>query len=210
MSETIIGVVIGGLVSIFTVLVTKLFDLKLKDKEYEAALKKEYFVKKLAVMEKAVSQWFILVSVLDSTSHFFKLSLKWVEEGVIPEEIQVEISKNIEYQFQKINDSSYDISNAIFLYYDLDEKDFLSQGPSGKFLKILAEINVLKCDLELLYDVRDGAKGTELEGRVEKSIDINEKATLDKIHELSSVLEEIKSTFTILIKETRKDLKKFE
>ena len=208
MHETLIGILGGLFGSILTVIVTKYLEIQQKKLEYKAALKKEFFLKKITALEKATGQWYLLISAMGSLSSLFKLLPE--DTIIFDENVEASLIKSINDQIDKVSGASYEIANSIFLYFDINDDNLWDFEPLDQILRLYGEIGYLKTQMDLLYNYHIQYRGTHLEKEIEIGMEKVENDTKKKILEISSLFDSIKQSYTSHIKAMRNEMKKYE
>lgn len=122
--------------------VTRKFDLR-KD------LRKHTYERKLQVAEKAMAYYYSfyerIIHVKKSYEMYAKLWEKTEPETKHIEEI---IELNSEWLGELTDDKYIDI-NSVYLYFDLDHKDYFGEKDAGRLTEVKVEAKLLKEEIDL-------------------------------------------------------------
>ena len=114
--------ILGGLVgSSLTIVVTKIFDYFQTRQLHTLSLKKELFLRKLIVFEKAVSQLTIAHTTITNMAILIKIAQS--EEGSFSAEQAQDIFGKLDNSIQEVYKLTRETAGAVDLYIDLKHDD---------------------------------------------------------------------------------------
>lgn len=200
---------LGGLVgSILTVVARELLEILRDSKLHSYSLQKYYFEKKLKSAEAASSVW------LKSTRTFAGLEglyeqLSLDDNEKIDEEVFQMIHESFSQQLNTLYKETDEIANSIFLYFDIDDKEFFDNEPLAKLIEKLSKIKSLNDKLDRLFDLEE--KFGAQESTTFKNEIIDTKIEIrEEFSKLGKILKATKQSTLKLLKRARSEMKKFE
>jgi hypothetical protein len=195
----------AGLIgSIGTVMVTKIIEYFLANKEHTLALKKEHFNRKLVIFEKAISHWTIAYQTLCSMALLFKT----IRKEEVAADYFGDIFSRLDMQLQTISKETQGMAIAIGLYTDIEYPDEL--GWTEKFFTLLGELTTLTNQLKHSYSLLNDPAWKAIEKEIQIHIDNKERALDDKIHALEQMSVNVRDIYIHFTKQLRSEMKKFE
>jgi hypothetical protein len=201
--------IVAGLVSsLLTVIVTKLIDLFQKEREYDHSLRKAFFEKKLAVAESAVAKWYSIASTLSSLSALYDQFSK--PDSRASGKLFDTLNQIYAAQLTKIESSTLETANSIYLYFDLDSNTLKNKEPLKTFYDILIEIQDVMLNMNLLKELKDQLKGTDDEQYTDTLIEQVRENARKKLKELSSIFDASQKQINQLLIELRSQMRKYE
>src|SRR5690625_7256892 len=118
MDNYLIGI-FGGLIgSVLTVVIGKSLEILQKSKEHKYELEKQFFVKKLSAAEAAVMQYSLLSDALSQLIILYSRYAAY--ETDVGKQLNENLLKQINEKIALSNNASFNIANALGLYFDLD------------------------------------------------------------------------------------------
>ena len=196
----------GGLIAIGTLFVTRAYDYLILRKTHDFNLKKEYFVRKLNVFEKATSYYTIAHISIQNIAIIYKTITK-EHVDFSPEMIKgmlLAVKENLSDIYKLTQETALSLS----LYTDKIPEEF-DEADGEKFTDLLGEIELKNQVIDLLNE--------ELTTGIVKNKEHNDKLIEsqlnlinDKIIEMNELSRTIKTKYKALTKSLRDDLKKFD
>ena len=198
-------VIIGGLIAIVSVAVTKLLESWQRSKDHKYSLKRTYFEKKLSAAETAIRQWYSAASALRALAALYEQ----VSTDTELKGWKVYESMNQVYssQLARIEQSSGVLSNSIALYFDFDD-DLRGKEALKKFFGMLAQLQDLSLSESVLRDLKKQFEATSYEPHVDTLMNNTRQQIADRFRELSAVLDQAQQEMIILSKAIRTEIRK--
>lgn len=203
-------VILGGLIgSIVTVLLTKIFELIQKSKEHKYYLRKLFFEKKLQSAEAAVAEWYSASSSLFALAKLYELMS--TEGRELDEEVFEQLEAAALAKLKEIERSTTNqISNSVFLYFDIDTDLFLNENTIGKIYTCFSEIKSRSYVINNFIELRNQKKETESGRILQDAIDRIRDEAKPLLSELASLYSKSQKDMTALLQKIRREMKKFE
>lgn len=154
--DSILGAAIG---SIITIVLTKLLDVWQKARDHKHELKKVFFEKKLAAAERAVSLWYSVSSFYSSLSALYEKipDLEGKAMGPLIESI----SNAYFTRLNKLTESSSELANAVYLYFDLESDTAKGKEPLKILFEAVAELQDLALSSDVLKEIKNESPGDQ-------------------------------------------------
>lgn len=204
-----VEVILAGLIgSIVTVIVTKVLDMIQKQKEYKYSLYKYFFERKIQAAEAAVSKWYSTASSLGSLSILYEQMSSGERE--LDYEIFMMMNDAFSSQLEQISKASSEISNTIFLYFDIEDTTFWDYEPFRKFLGCLSSIKSLDIPMKVALNFYDKYKETERKEFAWSEVERISKQYKPHFEELSSILDKAQREIVNLLRKVRLEMKKYD
>lgn len=197
--------ILGGLIgSIATVLITKILELIQKSKEHKYSLQKEFFLKKLASTESAVTQLYILLASIEALARMYERKIE-----VLERDYDLEFWVTMLEKFSDISNQIPLTANSFLLYFDVAHSFWDNQEI---FLTIdkMFFINSLSEEIFFLKNQHQKFVGTEDEADSYERILLVSQELKSEIHELMGMMKSIRKELIGLLKHMRLQMKKYE
>jgi len=160
MDNYLIGI-FGGLIgSVLTVVIGKSLEILQKSKEHKYELEKQFFVKKLSAAEAAVMQYSLLSDALSQLIILYSRYAAY--ETDVGKQLNENLLKQIDEKIALSNNASFNIANAIGLYFDL-ESDFSKNQIISNFYDTLNSLGPYSKNVDKTFQQYLNYKGTEHE-----------------------------------------------
>ena len=200
--------ILGGLVgSGFTIFVTKIFDYFQAKQTHKLSLKKEFFLRKINVFDKAVSQMTIVQNTITNISILIETALN--ENASFTNEQSQDIFARLDNNVQTIYKATQETAGSIDLYIDFkrgDEEVEITQ----QFWETLGTINQLGQDISFGYELLNKATSEEYYKITEAAIEMNEKLLADNVGKLTNISSVIRKRTLTMVSQLRDELKQYE
>jgi hypothetical protein len=197
--------IIGGLIVIVTIVVTKLLESFQKSKDYRYDLKRTYFEKKLSAAEAAISSWYSAASTLKALAALYEqVSTDKERKGW---KVYESMNQAYSSQLTRLEQSSTVLTNSIAVYFDLDD-DFQGKEALKSFFKILAELQDLSLSEGVLRDLKKQFTGTSDEPYVDILMNNTREQIAKGFRGLSAVLDQAHKEMIVMSKAIRNEIKK--
>lgn len=200
--------ILGGLVgSLFTIVVTKLFEYLQTSQLHKLSLKKEFFLRKINVFEKTVSYLTIAHTSITNMSVLLKTAMN--ENVSFTEEQNKNIFNRLQQNIDQVYQVTQDIAGSIDLYVDLKHDDREVED-NQLFWELLGTINQLAHDVNFGYDLLQTATTEEDYRRIEITIESNEKVLAEKVEKFVEFSASLRQRYLGLTSLLREQLKSYE
>lgn len=200
--------ILGGLVgSLFTIVVTKIFEYFHTSQLHKLSLKKEFFLRKINVFEKTVSYLNIAhisitnMSVLLKTAMNENVTFSADQNRVVFDRLQ----KNIDQVYQ----ATQEMAGSIDLYIDL-KRDDKEIEDAQLFWELLGTINQLAHDVNFGYDLLKAVTTDEEYSKVEIAIELKEKILLKKVETFIDFSKSMRHKYLSMTSQLREQLNSYE
>ncbi|MFI5406229.1 MAG: hypothetical protein ACHQ1D_06915 [Nitrososphaerales archaeon] len=199
-------ILLGGLVSILTLAVTKLFDYYFASKAHLQSLQKEYFLKKINAFEKTASYYTIAHTSITNMAIVLETGIKEnVKYSKDDGELMMrEIQKNL----QTVISSTIETASSIGLYTDLDLSDDDERLAESAF-EIIGELNLISAEINDIYESMDKENYASAKATVDK-IDIEFNKMKEKVEELKVLSKVMKGKYKSFTNILRLKLAKYD
>lgn len=201
-------VIYGGVISILTLVVAKVFELKQKKLEHNNSLEIIFFEKKISAAETAITNFSRELS-------FFNLHLS-INEKLVSSKLE-------EYPFllkqRDYINQDYDANSKLterslgkeYLYFDIEGYLFSDNQNYSKFITILAEIdkldNEIKIQSNLLEDFKDNKA---IQDKIFEIISHKAKEYIPYLKEMIDLLEKARSEAFSNLTKIKNEMKKYD
>jgi hypothetical protein len=196
---------IGALATIF---LTKIFELIQKSKEHKYALQKAFFERKINAGEIAVAQWTILRSSMIALSTLTDKALEISSE--LGEEVSQELYSDLNKKIKEAQTATYHLANAVYFYFDIEDEKLWDNNSLIKFVDKLEQVGQLFANYSELLDYYSKLPDNEHATEIENKLDTLEREMNSKLKEIAKLFSDASKEYSILIKQIRKDVRKFE
>jgi hypothetical protein len=210
MENTTLAILAGLAGSISTVISQKILDLFQDSKKHKYDLQKNYFDRKLAAAEKAAGQFTLLSTSMSNLATLFERIPDSDDENEAQTEMNRQLFANGQAVLQRASDTSYELANSIFIYFDIDDSKFWDTKPIKDFYDKLAETEVINSRVNSLYSYYDTVVDTEHEDYASEQIDQAEEQLRQCFKDISDIFNGTKDIYLKTLKEMRAEMRKFE
>lgn len=208
MTETIIGAIVGGSISLAILIIKEVSDFIKTDKLFKQSQRKEFFIKKLNAFEKAAAYYTIAHSSISNMAAIFKAGIS--EDVYLSGEEAAKAISLIQKNIDDVNKVTQDTALAIGIYTDYDFSDE-DENFAEQFFKKLGEINQIGFEINIVNSVSERESGNqEIQDRSEKRVDALLKSMELKILELEALSKKVKEKYKAVTKTLRNELKKYD
>ena len=143
--------ILGGLIgSGFTILITKVFDYFQTKQTHNLLLKKEFFLRKINVYEKFVSQMNIAHITISNMTILIKLANN--ENASFTDDQSRDIFSKLNENLQVVNKATQETAGAVDLYIDFNHDDKELEDVE-KFWILLGTINQSAQEISFDYEL---------------------------------------------------------
>jgi hypothetical protein len=208
MEQTFIALLGGLFGSILTVVVTKIFELTQEKNKHKFHLQQRYFDRKLLVAEKAASQFTLLTSSLSNLAMVCERLPN--QQSVAEEGFSQQLIDAAQANIQKIADTSYELANSVFIYFDIEENSFWDAKPIRDFYDKISEMDRLTKQLASSYTRYNFVRGSQEELVVLAEINQIEKQLSKCYNDVSDLYENGKNIYLELLRKIRIEMRNYE
>ncbi len=201
-------VAVGLISSILTIVIQKLLEIFQKDREHKNELRKTYFEKKIAAGEVAVSQFTILRSTLINLATFYKNILNMSSQ--VGNDVMQNMMQQFNSQLQTAQSATFQLANAIYLYFDLDEGDLFKEESSNMVVTKLEEIGQNLERYNKLLEAYDHATTDAIVEALDNETDKIEEQIDSALNQISELMSQGSETYKKMVEHIRGEMKKFE
>lgn len=200
--------ILGGLIgSLFTIVVTKVFDYFQTKQLHTLSLKKEFFLRKINVFEKTVSYVTIAHSSMTNMAVLVKIALN--ENVLITEEQNKDIFAKLQKNIQEIYQATQEAAHSIDLYVDLKHNDKEVED-TQKFWELLGTINQLAYEVNYGYDLIPTATTEDDIQKLNVAINLHKKELEKNVEDLLTLSNSMRKKYLEFTSLLRKELKAYE
>lgn len=198
-------ILLGGLISIVTLVVTKIYEQKQKKIEQDFSLKSLFFSKKLEAAETAILSFSNELSFLNK---HLVINEKMVEAEL--EQYPFLLKKREEANEDYSEDLKVETSvGKIYLYFDIEGSIFTEDANYKKLIEITSELDKIDSELEIQTNMLEYLKEDKpAQDVVYKKITAKVKEYIPKLKEMISLItkdrEEVFQNFRIIKNEMKK------
>lgn len=144
-SDVIIGFLTG---SLLTEIIRESIRLFIKGIEYKKDLGKLTYERKLQVAEKAMAYYYTFYERMIHVKKSYEMFAKLLEKAEPDTElIEETIEMNSEW-LGELNDNKYIDVNSVYLYFDLDHKDYFGEKDTGRLSEAKVEATLMKEEID--------------------------------------------------------------
>ena len=200
-------IILGGLISILTLIVAKYFEFKQKELEHNYNLESLFFEKKIEAAENAILNF-------SNELSFFNQHLV-INEKLITAQLEDYpfLLKQREYVNQDYDEDSKLIGNSVgkmYLYFDIEGYMFSDNDNYKKFIEITSELDKIDSEIKIQANLLEHFKENKV---IQDKIfaDISEKAKnySPKIREMIELLNKAKDESYKNLKAIKSQMKKY-
>lgn len=200
--------ILGGLTgSSFTIIVNKVFDYFQTRQLHKQELKKEFFLRKLNVYEKAVSLWTVAHSSISNMAILMKTATN--ENVSFSDEQSKDIFAKLQKNVNQVYEATQETAYSIGLYVDLKHEDKEIEE-TYRFWELLGTINQLISDVNYWYDLQESVTNPEDYNKLEVQINLSTekvKTDVENLFDISNVMRKRLLSFTNTLREEMKSYK---
>lgn len=201
--------ILSGLIgSIATIVLTKLIELLQKSKEHKYSLQKAFFDRKINAGEIAVAQWTMLRSSMITLSTLMDKALEISSE--LGQQVSQELYSDLNKRIKEAQTATYHLANAVYFYFDIEDEKLWHNNSVIKFVDNLEQVGQLSSNYSELLDYYLKLPDNDHAKEIENRLDILEGEMNSKLKEISKLFSDASKEYGVLLKQIRKDVKKFE
>ena len=212
-------ILIGGLISIGTIAVTKIADYFLKSKELENQqkintennrflLSKTFFERKIEIAEKAVVYFNSLGSIFGVLSNLYEMETK--DQNEVDENIIEFYANSLTDTFEHLSKPENEITNAISLYFDIDIQKFAKTSTLNTYNNSLSKLGIVNEKYTIAFEKYSNSKGTENIKEILNNYLDAQTEYINAFKEVSKNYENAQNDIFELVKMIRKEMKMIE
>lgn len=199
-------VLIGGLIAIVTILVTKILEIYQKSVEQKYSLQSTYFTKKLEAAELAVINFSNEVSIF---SQYLAIEEKLVNAKLEEYPFLIKQLSYVNEDAKKDEESLNNPLGKIYLYFDVDNYLFSDNENYKRFLEIYTEIDKMDNDIKIYSNLLEDFKDNDvIQDKIFLEISEKAKAYIPKIKESIELLSKAKTEAINYLSIVKKEMKK--
>jgi len=200
-------VLIGGLIAIVTILVTKILEIYQKSVEQKYTLQLTYFTKKLEAAELAVINFSNEVSKF---SQYLAIEEKLVNAKLEEYPFLIKQLAYVKEDAKKDEESLNNPLGKIYLYFDVDNYLFSDNENYKRFLEIDNEIDKIDSDIKTYSNLLEDFKDNDIiQDKIFSEISEKAKAYIPKIKESIELLSKAKTEAINYLSIVKKEMKKY-
>lgn len=195
--------------SIITIFITRLFDYLQQKQNHRYELKKIFFQKKVVAAEQAVSLWYSMCAIYTSLSALYEKFIA-LEENKATGSLFESMNNNLFAQLSKFQESSSQLANTVYLYFDLERDTSKTKEELKIFYDALVEIQDLKLSFEVMRDVKKEVNDPQAQEWFEEENKMLKIKSKEQLSRISFMLNKAQQKLNTMVTLLRSQMKEFD